>query len=157
MCTGTASKLEKALPATLQEARLSGVCKSVPSGAEERRQMLVLYEFYLSTHTSLTPWLSDLPLSTLTTFWSTGKKKRYNLISPMIMTANSQELHIDHDLKKKQLRKYWKWITVVETSLLTPWEKGWLSEFHVWFLCWPKTMTGGKHLSFSTIHLEEKD
>lgn len=64
----------------------------------------------------------------------------------MIMTANSQELHIDHDLKKKQLRKYWKWITIVETSLLTPWEKVWLSEFHVWFLCWPKTMTGGNIL-----------
>lgn len=68
VCTGTTSKLEKALPAVLQEARLSGVCKSVPSGAEVRRQMLVLYEFYLSTRTSLTPWLSDLPLSTLITF-----------------------------------------------------------------------------------------
>lgn len=85
------------------------------------------------------------------------RKKRYNLISPMIMTANSQELHVDHDLKKKQLHKYWKWVTVVETSLLTPWAKVSLSEFHVWFLCWPKTMTRGKHLSFSTIHLEEKD
>lgn len=73
VCTGTTSKLEKALPAVLQEARLSRVCKSVPSGAEVRRQMLVLYEFYLSTRTSLTPWLSDLPLSTLTTFWSTER------------------------------------------------------------------------------------
>lgn len=68
VCTGTTPKLEKALPAVLQEARLSGVCKSVPSGAEVRRQMLVLYEFYLSTRTSLTPWLSDLSLSTLITF-----------------------------------------------------------------------------------------
>lgn len=59
---------ERALPAVLQEARLSRVCKSVPSGAEVRRRVLVLYEFYLSTRTSLTPWLADLPLSTLTTF-----------------------------------------------------------------------------------------